>query len=114
MNDRLGPILAANSFFLSTRVYHVVFTKVALLTGWHLFGVGIAGFIFVGTGTKYGRRHAYLIGALLILVSSFWAAASTSYNSMLWARIVQGVGVAPFEALVNASVGDLYPVHVSS
>ena len=30
---------------------------------------------------------------------------------MLWARIFQGVGNAPFEALVNASVGDLYYVH---
>ncbi|RPA75323.1 putative MFS transporter [Ascobolus immersus RN42] len=107
----LGPILAANSFYLSTNVYHLIFTDIALLTGWHLFGVGIAGFIFVGTGTKYGRRHAYLFGALLIVVSSFWAAASKSYGSMLAARIVQGVGVAPFEALVNASVGDLYPVH---
>jgi hypothetical protein len=33
--------------------------------------------------------------------------------SLLWARIFQGVGTAPFEALVNAAVGDLYFVHVS-
>jgi MFS family permease len=30
---------------------------------------------------------------------------------MLWARIFQGVATAPFEALTNACVGDLYFVH---
>jgi MFS family permease len=30
---------------------------------------------------------------------------------MLWARILQGIGLAPFEALVNATVGDMYFVH---
>ena len=30
---------------------------------------------------------------------------------MLWARVFQGIGLAPFEALVNATVGDLYFVH---
>lgn len=30
---------------------------------------------------------------------------------MTWARVLQGIGLAPFEALVNAAVGDLYFVH---
>lgn len=30
---------------------------------------------------------------------------------MTWARVFQGIGLAPFEALVNATVGDLYFVH---
>jgi hypothetical protein len=30
---------------------------------------------------------------------------------MIWARIFQGIGLAPFEALVNATVGDMYFVH---
>lgn len=30
---------------------------------------------------------------------------------MVWARVVQGVATAPFEALVNTCVGDLYFVH---
>ena len=52
---------------------------------------------------------------MLIIISSAWGGvAGTNYKSLLWARIIQGVGLAPFEALVNASVGDLYFVHVCS
>jgi MFS family permease len=36
---------------------------------------------------------------------------NSNYQGLLWARVFQGVGLAPFEALVNASVGDLYCVH---
>jgi Major Facilitator Superfamily len=47
-----------------------------------------------------------------MIISSAWGGASgTNYQSLLWARIIQGVALAPFEALVNAAVGDLYFVH---
>ena len=60
----------------------------------------------------WGKRHLYLLGTLLIIISSAWGGGSgRNYTSILWARIIQGVGLAPFEALVNASVGDLYFVH---
>lgn len=85
----------------------------ALLTGYHLCGVGVAGFIFVASARVWGKRHLYLLGTVLIIISSVWGGASgTNYKSLLWARVIQGVGLAPFEALVNASVGDLYFVHV--
>lgn len=85
----------------------------ALLTGYHLCGVGVAGFLFVASARVWGKRHLYLLGTVLIIISSAWGGATgTNYKSLLWARIIQGVGLAPFEALVNASVGDLYFVHV--
>ncbi|KAL9605116.1 MAG: hypothetical protein Q9219_000050 [cf. Caloplaca sp. 3 TL-2023] len=84
----------------------------ALLTGYHLCGVGVAGFIFVASARIWGKRHLYLLGTVLIIISSAWGGAvGTNYASLLWARVIQGVGLAPFEALVNASVGDLYYVH---
>ena len=71
--------------------------------------------MFVASARVWGKRHLYLLGVILIIVSSAWGGASgKSYKSLLWARIIQGVGLAPFEALVNASVGDLYFVHVST
>ena len=75
----------------------------------------------------WGKRHLYLIGTIIIIISSAWGGASGDgnaeatlvgvqrrkrlYNSLLAARFFQGIGLAPFEALVNASVGDLYFVH---
>lgn len=109
----LGPILAANTLTLSFQ-YGVEFTLIALLTGYFLLGVGVAGILFVASARIWGKRHLFLLGTFLLIVSSAWAGASgASYTSLLWARIFQGIGTAPFEALVNATVGDLYFVHVS-
>ncbi|KAI4230908.1 MAG: hypothetical protein LQ349_005948, partial [Xanthoria aureola] len=107
----LSPLLAANTVTLAI-FFGRDFTQMALLTGYHLCGVGVAGFIFVASARIWGKRHLYLLGTVLIIISSAWGgAAGTNYASLLWARVVQGIGLAPFEALVNASVGDLYFVH---
>ncbi|KAL8789845.1 MAG: hypothetical protein Q9213_000913 [Squamulea squamosa] len=107
----LSPLLAANTVTLAL-YFSRDFTQMALLTGYHLCGVGVAGFIFVASARIRGKRHLYLLGTVLIIISSAWGgAAGTNYASLLWARVVQGIGLAPFEALVNASVGDLYFVH---
>ncbi|KAI9766521.1 MAG: hypothetical protein M1840_006478 [Geoglossum simile] len=110
MAATLGPILAANTVTF-TVYFHKNFTQIALLTGYHLCGCGIAGVLFVASARVWGKRHLYLLGTLLLVVGSLWAGLSRSYNSLLWARVIQGVAVAPFEALVNASVGDLFFVH---
>jgi MFS family permease len=52
------------------------------------------------------------LGCIIIIISSAWGGGSgTSYESALAARIFQGIGLAPFEGLLNAVVGDLYFVH---
>ncbi len=107
----LSPLLAANTLTL-TLYFETPFTKIALLTGYHLLGVGVAGFVFVASARVWGKRHLYLLGTVIIIISSAWGGGSGhNYNSLLAARVFQGVGLAPFEALVNASVGDLYFVH---
>jgi MFS family permease len=88
------------------------FTKVALLTGYHLLGVGIGGILFVPSSRIWGKRHAFLLGNIIIIFSATWGGASgKNYNSALAARIFQGIGLAPFESLANAIVGDLFYVH---
>ncbi|EEP82993.1 conserved hypothetical protein [Uncinocarpus reesii 1704] len=108
-----SPLMAANSVTIATQLRRT-FTDVALLTGYHLCAVGAAGFLFVPTARIWGKRHLFLLGNAIVVVSCAWAGASgTNYNSLLAARIFQGIGLAPFEALVNAAIGDLYFVHVS-
>lgn len=107
----LGPILAAGGFTILLQ-FRTDIKGVALLTGYHLVGVAVAGFVFVASARIWGKRHQYLLGTILLIASSAWGGYATTYKSFLWSRILQGVAVCPFEALVNASVGDLYPVHV--
>lgn len=107
----LSPILAANS--LSLAFYFLFdFTKIALLTGWHLLAVALSGIFFIPSARIFGKRHLYLLGTALVIASTAWAGASGhNYTSLVWARVVQGIALAPFEALVNVSVGDLFFVH---
>ncbi|KAF3481689.1 uncharacterized protein GIQ15_04448 [Arthroderma uncinatum] len=106
-----SPILAANTITIA-RTFTIDFTQAALLTGYHLCGVGVAGIVIVPTARVWGKRHLFLLGNLIIVVSCVWAGASgTNHASLIWARVFQGVGLAPFEALVNAVVGDLFFVH---
>lgn len=109
----LGSILAANTVTLSLW-FEMEFTKIAELTGYFLLGTGVSSIFWVPSSRILGKRHTFVFGTLIVIVSSAWGGASgRSYTSMLWARIFQGVGTAPFEALVNAAVGDMYCVHVS-
>ncbi|KAJ5996568.1 hypothetical protein N7522_008228 [Penicillium canescens] len=106
-----SSILAANTVTIAD-YENITFTAAALLTGYHLCGTGVAGILIVPTARVWGKRHLFLIGHILMVVSCVWAGASgKNHNSLLWSRIFQGVALAPFEALVNACVGDLYYVH---
>ncbi|KAL3489177.1 major facilitator superfamily domain-containing protein [Aspergillus germanicus] len=106
-----SSVMAANTVTLS-RYYRKSFMSVALLTGYHLCGTGIAGILIVPTARVWGKRHLFVLGHVLMIISCAWAGGSgKSYQSLLWSRIFQGVALAPFEALVNASVDDLFYVH---
>lgn len=112
MCSTMSSIMAANTVTISM-YYEVSFTSAALLTGYHLCGVGVAGILIVPTARVWGKRHLFLLGNILMVASCAWAGASGhNYDSLLWARIFQGVALAPFEALVNACVGDLFFLHV--
>ncbi|KAG0650581.1 hol1 [Hyphodiscus hymeniophilus] len=112
----LGPILAANTltlslFFSDLCECSIPFTQIAKLTGYFLLGVGASAIFFVPSARVWGKRHLFLLGTVIIILSSIWGGVSRNYTVLLWARIFQGIGTAPFEALVNVSVGDLYFVH---
>ena len=111
MATALGPILAADTITISL-LFGKDFTKVALLTGYFLMGAGAGAIFFVPSGRIWGKRHLFLLGICIIIASSAWAGSThKNYGSLLGARIVQGVGCAPFESLINAAIGDLYFVH---
>lgn len=87
----LSPLLAANTITLLVWYGggHSI-TDMALLTGWHLLGVAIAGFFFVASARVWGKRHSFLVGTVIIIISSIWGGLSgKSYNSLVAARFFQ-------------------------
>lgn len=60
---------------------------------------------------KVGKRPIYLITSVGLLVTSFWAAEAKSFGSLVAARTIGGFCMAPMEALVPASIADIWFVH---
>lgn len=48
---------------------------------------------------------------MVMFITSVWGAAVKEYDSFLASRIVSALGMAPFEVLVQCTIGDLYFVH---
>jgi MFS family permease len=106
----LTPILAAG-FTNVAATYNVATSKVALTTGLYMMGLGVGSVLFSPTAILFGKRPVYLFSAVLFICTSVWCAASLSYNSLLVARIFQGISVSPVECLPSATVAEIFFLH---
>jgi len=80
-----------------------------------------AGVLFIGIGywtllaspmpTLYGRRIQYLICLLWSLVGSIWFANIKTKEDAIWCQLFVGASESCAEALVQASLSDLYFQH---
>lgn len=61
-----SPLLAADSVLLANYFLRT-FQAAADLTAFHLAGVAVGAAIFVPTARIWGKRHAFLFGALLMI-----------------------------------------------
>lgn len=80
-------------------------------TAWVILLIGISLFIFNPIAKKIGRRPVYAISSIIMLTGSVWGAVSKDYSSFLGSRIYSGVGMAPYEVLVQCTIADMYFVH---
>jgi MFS family permease len=91
--------------------FNVTFTDVSLLTGYSLCATGASGFFISAVSHKYGKRMPLIFSMACAFAGTLWGGFAQSYNSLLGARIVQGLSVSMFESVFFAQVGDLYFVH---
>jgi MFS family permease len=106
----MTPILAAG-FTNVAATYHVTTPQVALTTGLYMMGLGLGSVIFSPTAILYGKRPVYLISAVIFIATSAWCALSPNYASLVVARIVQGMSVAPVECLPSATIAEIFFLH---
>ncbi|KAK5759259.1 hypothetical protein LTS12_010582 [Elasticomyces elasticus] len=79
--------------------------------GWGIFVIGISCFFTNALAVVYGRRPVFLLGNLLLFISSLWGYFAHSYSSLLASRLIGCIGMSPFEVLVTTTIADLYFVH---
>lgn len=80
-------------------------------TAWMLLAMGLSLFVVSPLAKLYGRRPLFLGASLLLVATSLWASLATTYPSLLGARVLGAVGMAPYETLVQCVIGDIYFVH---
>jgi MFS family permease len=65
--------------------------------GWGIFMIGISCFFTNAAAVIYGRRPIFLLGNLLLFISSLWGYFAHSYGSLLASRLIGCIGMSPFE-----------------
>ncbi|KAF3768478.1 MFS general substrate transporter [Cryphonectria parasitica EP155] len=106
----MTPVLAAG-FSNVASDYGVAVARVSLTTGLYMMGMGVGSVFFSPTAILFGKRPVYLFGSLLFIGTSCWCAASPSFNSLMAARVFQGVAVSPVECLPSATIAEIYFLH---
>ncbi|PSR77053.1 major facilitator superfamily domain-containing protein [Coniella lustricola] len=105
-----GPMLSPGFVQVSAEL-HITVEILSQATAWLTLTIGLSLFLTNPLAKMIGRRPIYVASVAILLASSVWGAAVTHYGSFLASRVVAGVGMAPFEVLVQCTIGDLYFVH---
>jgi len=107
----VGPLLTAAFVELATE-FDVTLSKFASSVNGSLIMCIAGGSIICNSlAVVYGKRPVYLITSVLLMVTCFWGAGSNSLASLTASRCIQGFAMAPMEALIPASIGDVWFVH---
>ncbi|KAG0646929.1 putative MFS-type transporter [Hyphodiscus hymeniophilus] len=80
-------------------------------TAWLILTIGLSLFIANPLAKVWGRRPIFIIAVVIMFAGSVWGAFAKDYNSFLASRIISGFGMAPYEVLVQCTIGDIYFVH---
>lgn len=74
----------------------------------YLLGFGVAQIVYGTLSDRFGRRPVLLLGLGFYVVASVAAAFAGSFELMMWARVMQGVGAAATRVLAVSIVRDCY------
>lgn len=84
------------------------FASSTYLIGGPLLAYGVASFIWVPLGNRYGVRLVFVVCALIAGCMNCWAAKATSFGSLVAARTLASTFYAPPETLAPQMVGDVF------
>jgi MFS family permease len=105
-----GPMLSPGFVEIAADL-NITVNTLSQATAWVILLIGLSLFIFNPIAKKIGRRPVYAISSIIMLTGSVWGAVSQDYGSFLGSRIYSGVGMAPYEVLVQCTIADMYFVH---
>ncbi|KAB5546798.1 serine/threonine kinase 16 [Coniochaeta sp. 2T2.1] len=105
-----GPMLSPGFVEVSQNL-GITVEVLSQATAWLILCLGLVLFLTNPLAKIIGRRPVFVIAICIMFATSIWGAIVPDYNSFLASRIVAGIGMAPYEVLVQCTIGDLYFVH---
>ncbi|KAH7243730.1 major facilitator superfamily domain-containing protein [Fusarium redolens] len=107
----LGPVLVP-AFGIISQTFQTPLSNVALLNGSLILGLGVSSYFSSVISDLWGRRMIFILTSILLVVSNIWAAVSQGYESLLAARVFQGLAMGPCFSLAGTScVNDVFFLH---
>ncbi|KAJ5249105.1 major facilitator superfamily domain-containing protein [Penicillium chermesinum] len=106
----VGPLLGSAFVPLAAEFGVSLATFTSAVQGGAIAAIAVGSLVFNSLAVKYGKRPVYLGTTIGLLVSCFWGAATTSFPSFVASRVFCGLCMAPMEALVPASIADVWYV----
>ncbi|KAH7303944.1 major facilitator superfamily domain-containing protein [Stachybotrys elegans] len=106
----ITPLIAAG-FTDVAHEFDIHTETVALTTGLYMMGLGVGSVIMSPTAILFGKRPVYLASSILFIGTSLWAGWSPSFESLLAARVFQGIAVSPVECLPSATIAEIFFLH---
>lgn len=73
--------------------------------------LGASNLWWVPLANTFGRRPVLLVSLLVLVLSSMWAGLSTTFDSLMAARLFMGIGGGPADAVSPDVVGEIFFVH---
>ena len=105
-----GPMLSPGFVEIAAEL-NITVNTLSQSTAWLILTIGLCLFIANPLAKIYGKRPVYIVAIIIMFVGSVWGACAKEYNSFLGSRIFSGFGMAPYEVLVQCTLGDMYFVH---
>ncbi|KAI1809013.1 major facilitator superfamily domain-containing protein [Poronia punctata] len=105
-----GPMLSPGFVEVAAQL-NISVNTLSEATAWVVLLIGLSLFLLNPIAKKIGRRPVYVLSSIIMLTGSIWGAVSRDYGSFLASRIYSGVGMAPYEVLVQCTIADMYFVH---
>ena len=86
-------------------------TQASTISTYSVLGIGLGNFIWVPVSKYIGKRYAIVTSALLFFACMIWSAVTTSYDSLVGARILGGIAGSAVEALGPAVISEMFYEH---
>ncbi|GAB0132051.1 hypothetical protein EsDP_00000501 [Epichloe bromicola] len=106
----ITSILAAG-FTNVAKDFDVTVETVSLTVGLYMMGLGVGSVVASPTAILFGKRPVYLASVILFIATCIWSGYSSSFSSLLAARVFQGIAVSPVECLPSATIAEIFFLH---